>query len=634
MSPTSLPVTVLCRYAVMLCSLYLASISYAQLLDKVDNLESVGVDENLEATLPLHLEFRDSSGKTVKLGDLIRDGKPVLLSLNYSDCPMLCRLQLNGLVDGLRDIKLEPGNDFDIISVSIDPLETPQRARQTKQNYVKSYGRPRTAGGWHFLSGDQRSIAELAEAVGFRYRYVPERKEYAHAAVTIAVTPKGKISRYLYGVVYPPQTLRLSLIEAAEGKIGTTLDKVLLFCLHYDAATGRYAPVAKNLMRLGAGATITALAVGLLPLWLRRRGTHKPPTDARTPASADTNHPATYDDEPQRRSEIEPAAMLSLLPGMLFAVANESLFPKPTSTTAGAVDDLFYFILLVSIGFFAIIVGAMLLFVVLYRERPGHSVQPSPSHNNWLEFGWTAFPAAIVGVIFFWGFTAYLDMRQPPDSSYEIQVIAKKWTWSFVYPNGHVDNNLHVPIDKPVRLVMSSDDVIHSLYIPSFRLKMDVIPGRYTSTWFEANEAGDYVLFCAEYCGTQHSKMLARVVVHPSGEFDRWLQNAANFMDKMTPVEAGKLLHARRGCIQCHSVDGKAMTGPTFYQSFGSTQALASGESIVVDENYIRESILEPQAKVRAGYKPVMPTYQGQLKNEEIAALIAYIKSLSEEPQP
>lgn len=316
---------------------------------------------------------------------------------------------------------------------------------------------------------------------------------------------------------------------------------------------------------------------------------------------------------------------------VLLAEFGGSMFPKPTSTTAGSVDSLFYFILWVSLFFFAVIVAAMALFLWKYRERPGVGPQPSPSHNNALEVGWSIVPGLFLGVIFFWGFTTYLDMRQAPDNSYEIQVIAKKWSWSFVYPNGHVDNNLHVPVDKPVRLVMSSDDVIHSLYIPAFRLKMDLIPGRYTSTWFEATDHGDYTLFCAEYCGTQHSTMLAKVVVHPSGEFDRWLENAANFMERMTPEQAGETLYVRRGCVQCHSVDGKAMTGPTFWKAFGSMQSMADGSQVEVDENYLRESILEPQAKVRAGYKPVMPTYQGQLKNEEIAALIAYIKSLSED---
>ena len=319
---------------------------------------------------------------------------------------------------------------------------------------------------------------------------------------------------------------------------------------------------------------------------------------------------------------------------VLLAALSDPLFPKASSTTAGSVDDLFYFILWVSIGFFAIIVGAMALFLFKYRERPGVAPQPSPSHNNLLEIGWSVVPGVFLGVIFVWGFTGYLDLRQAPDESYEIQVVAKKWSWSFTYPNGHVDNDLHVPVDRPVRLVMSSDDVIHSLYIPAFRLKMDVIPGKYTSTWFEAKEVGDFVLFCAEYCGTQHSTMLARVIVHPSGEFEPWLENAANYMERMTPEEAGKLLYTRRGCVQCHSKDGSAMTGPTFLNAYGSTASMTDGSQVTVDENYIRESILEPQAKVRAGYKPVMPTYQGQLKNEEIAALIAYIKSLSEETSP
>ena len=248
------------------------AVSEAQLVEtQVENLDGVGVDEKLDEMLPLDVEFRTSAGNTIKLGDLFDSGKPALLSLNYSDCPMLCRLQLNGLVDGLRGMALEPGRDFEIISVSIDPLETPQRSRQTKINYVKSYGRAQTADGWHFLSGSKSSIDRLADSVGFRFKYVPERKEYAHAAVTIAVTPDGRTSRYLYGVLYPSQTLKLALVEAGQGKIGTTLDRVLLFCFHYDATTGRYAPVAKRMMQLGASVTVSTMAIGLFPVWLKRR---------------------------------------------------------------------------------------------------------------------------------------------------------------------------------------------------------------------------------------------------------------------------------------------------------------------------------------------------------------------------
>ncbi len=305
-------------------------------------------------------------------------------------------------------------------------------------------------------------------------------------------------------------------------------------------------------------------------------------------------------------------------------------FPQSASTGAEPVDQLFVLILGISVFFFALIAGLTTFFVIRYRSR---SLRSGPttaaSHNTLLEVAWSAVPALLVGLIFYLGFQTYLDGRVPPDGSYEIQVVAKKWNWAFIYPNGHVDSDLHVPIDRPVKLVMSSDDVIHSLFIPAFRVKMDLVPGRYTTTWFEATEAGEYDLFCAEYCGTGHSTMNATTVVHPSGEFEIWLDQADKFLEELSPVEAGKILYTRRGCIQCHSSDGSAKAGPSFLEVFGSQQQLTTGESILVDENYIRESILEPQAKVRAGYRPVMPTYQGQLKNEEISALIAYIKSLS-----
>jgi cytochrome c oxidase subunit II len=303
-------------------------------------------------------------------------------------------------------------------------------------------------------------------------------------------------------------------------------------------------------------------------------------------------------------------------------------FPEGASQGAEQVDRLFFFVLTISVFFFFVILSAMTLFTFRYRRRDPSEVSHGSHHNTWLEITWSVIPGIIVAVIFVWGFLAYLNMRTPPDGAYEIQVIARKWSWSFVYPNGHVDSDLHVPIDRPVRLVMSSDDVIHSLFVPAFRIKMDLVPGRYTETWFEANRVGEYTLYCAEYCGTQHSTMLARVVVHPSGEFEPWLEKAANLLETLTPVEAGEVLYLRRGCAQCHSVDGSAKSGPTFLGAYGTTQLMTSGASVVIDENYLRESILEPQAKIRAGYKPVMPTYQGQLRDEEIAALIAYIKSL------
>jgi cytochrome c oxidase subunit 2 len=301
--------------------------------------------------------------------------------------------------------------------------------------------------------------------------------------------------------------------------------------------------------------------------------------------------------------------------------------PPQVSTVAQGVDWLFNFILAISVFFFILIVAAMVVFVLKYRHREGHKAEKTASHNLPLEITWTAIPLVIVIVIFFFGFKSYLDMATPPANAYEILVEGQKWNWAFTYPNGYVDENLHVPVDRPIQLVMSSADVIHSLYVPAFRIKMDVVPGRYSKAWFEATQPGEYDLFCTEYCGTSHSDMLAHVIVHPVGEFETWLETASDFLATMSPVDAGRKLFQSRGCQQCHSMDGSAKTGPTLLGIFGRQEEMADGSTVIADENYIRESILEPNARVVAGYEPVMPTYQGRLKDEEIMAIIEYLKA-------
>ena len=235
-----------------------------------EELEGVGVSERLGQQVPLDLAFTDEDGRPVKLGNYFQAGRPVLLDLGYYRCPMLCNLVLNGFIEGLREVpSWVPGDHFEVVVVSVDPLETAKLAKLKKQNYVREYGRPESAPGWHFLTGSAESIAALTEAVGFRYKWVEDRNEYAHAAVLVTMTPEGKVARYLYGVVFEPRTIRLSLAEAAEGRSLSALDQLLLYCYHYDPTSRSYSFAAINIMRAGGVLALIVVGAVLASFWMR-----------------------------------------------------------------------------------------------------------------------------------------------------------------------------------------------------------------------------------------------------------------------------------------------------------------------------------------------------------------------------
>lgn len=305
--------------------------------------------------------------------------------------------------------------------------------------------------------------------------------------------------------------------------------------------------------------------------------------------------------------------------------------PLPASTFAADIDWLydllFWLSVVIALGIFA----AMIWFVMRYRTstREDSAVAEETSqHNTALEITWSVIPLFLVIAIFVWGFKGFVNLRTPPKDALEIHVQAQKWAWLFTYPNGYTDSELHVPVDRDVRIVIQSTDVLHSLFIPAFRVKMDAVPGRYTDLWFNANRTGTYPIFCTEYCGTSHSDMLSQTIVHEPGGYEQFLQRAQDEMDNMPPVELGLKLYTQQGCATCHSTDGSGRVGPTWKGIFGATHAMADGTSVVVDENYLRESILEPQARIRQGFAPAMPTYQGKLTDKQINGLIEYIKTL------
>lgn len=306
--------------------------------------------------------------------------------------------------------------------------------------------------------------------------------------------------------------------------------------------------------------------------------------------------------------------------------------PPQSSTISGDVDALFHFILYASLVFFLIIVVGAAFFVIRYRKRAQTQLSTGPSHNMKLEILWTIIPAILVFIVFAWGFKTFLRMNVVPGDALEIKVTGQKWFWSFDYVKDGATsmNELVVPVDKPVQLTMSSKDVIHSFFVPGFRIKMDVLPNRYTVTWFEATQEGVYDLFCTEFCGTGHSEMIGKVRVVNQDEYKEWLESSGGGGEGMTLAEYGAKLYQSKACITCHSLDGTPKIGPSFKGRFGVTEKMADGASVVIDENYIRESILNPMAKQVQGYQPVMPSYQGLLKDKEIDALVEYIKSLQE----
>ena len=303
-------------------------------------------------------------------------------------------------------------------------------------------------------------------------------------------------------------------------------------------------------------------------------------------------------------------------------------FPEAGSATAVRTDALFDIILWISIFFMVLIVGLMVTFIWSYRRRDGILAERTATHQTSLELLWTIIPSILAIFIFYFGISTYIDIRTPPTDAAEVQVTGQKWNWSFTYPNGLVSTDLHVPVGEPTQLVMRSEDVIHSMYIPAFRAKMDVVPGRYSKMWFTPSNIGQHQIFCAEYCGMGHSSMLSQVVVHSAEDYVRWLQEEEEKSMNKSPVALGGDLYKARGCAQCHSLDGSRGIGPSFKGLWGRTEHLLGGATVVVDENYIHESIIEPLAKVVLGFDPVMPTFKGKLKDREIAGLIEYIKTL------
>src|SRR5665213_2162213 len=305
------------------------------------------------------------------------------------------------------------------------------------------------------------------------------------------------------------------------------------------------------------------------------------------------------------------------------------LFPESASTMSGRVDNLFFFLLAVAAFFSLLIAGLIVVYAVKYRRRAPDSVGTVVHGGTLIEIVWVVVPALVALVIFVWGASVFVAMSRPPDETLNVYVVGKQWMWKFQHLDGQREiNELHVPVNRAVKLIMTSEDVIHDFFVPAFRVKADVIPGRYTTLWFQGTKPGRYRLECSQYCGTRHSGMTGEVVVMAPADYQTWLSGGS----EGSLASGGEKLFADLACNTCHRPDAQGR-GPVLVGLFGKTVFTETGARVTVDEAYVRESILHPSAKIAAGYQPIMPAFQGLVSEEQLLELIEYVKSLRGQPE-
>jgi cytochrome c oxidase subunit II len=313
-----------------------------------------------------------------------------------------------------------------------------------------------------------------------------------------------------------------------------------------------------------------------------------------------------------------------------------SMLPPQGSAFAAEVDDVYMGLFWLCLVMFLGIAFAAIYFAWRYRFKAGR-VTPHQTHNTMLEIVWSAGPLALCVGIFFWGLNGWMKYSVAPGEAMEIQVTAKQWLWQFEYPDGsRTVNELHVPVNKAVRFIMTSEDVLHDFFVPDMRVKHDIVPGRYTEVWFTPTVLGVHHATCAEYCGKGHSDMAAKLVVDTPEDFQKFVETGGTEWEdyKTNPAAWGKLQWERKGCSTCHSIDGSriASGGPSWKGIWGKMEKLNNGQTVLVDADYVQESMMQPSAKVVAGFEPIMPTFQGLLRPHEIQGLMAFIKSLGNDP--
>lgn len=305
--------------------------------------------------------------------------------------------------------------------------------------------------------------------------------------------------------------------------------------------------------------------------------------------------------------------------------------PVEGTQIAKQVDNLYGFLVVVSFISCAILIGGMIYFAMKYKRKTAHDKTAYITHDTRLEVLWSVVPLLIFLLVFAWGWVLYHEMRSMPKNALEIMVTGKQWAWTAEYKNGVKSPEIVVPVNQDVKIILASEDVIHSFYVPSFRIKQDAVPGRYTALWFNAQKLGDFHVFCTEYCGTSHSAMITRLKVVTQEEFDKWLVDESE-IGLLPLAQRGAKYFQTRACASCHNVDSPAAKiGPSLFQRWGKESVQADGSKVAFDENHVREAVMTPQSQISAGFPnpSPMPSFQGQLSESELAAIIEYLKGLN-----
>lgn len=571
----------------------------------------VAFEQRIGEQLPGNVRLRDAEGRSVTFSDCVGQ-RPAVLVFGYSRCPQLCSVVANATVETLRALRLTAGRDFSVLYVSIDPTDSPRDLAGLKRRDVGRYGRSGVADGWHYLAGEASAVRRITDAAGFHFTYDPRRQLYAHASGFVVLTPDRRVSQYFLGVDFKPEDVARALERAAAGHTGQSVFNLILVCARGLGITGKYGRIIWVSMEIAVTLTIVLLFGGIgWMLWQERRG------------RIDAKRENPNAKPPNIEAGDKPAGAAL---GAVLAFGFRDWLPERASTLAPKVDHVFWTL----VGFTAVLViglvVANLYFLIRYRRGSNAPRPPLKIPTAYIETTWIS--ATTIGFLgfFFWGAHVYLGEERPPANATEIHVTARQWMWDIRHENGRREfNELHVPLGENIRLAMTSEDVIHSFFVPAFRLKQDVVPGKQVNAWFQATKTGTFHLFCAEYCGTVHSGMVGDVVVMQPAAYAQWLTQG-NSMESL--AQRGRRLFTRYNCSGCHDQPA-AVHAPPLDHVYGSLVPTSDGRMVRADEQYLRDSILRPEKDIVAGYSPLMPSFQNVIPESDVLDLINYLKWLS-----